>query len=180
MPLASRPALANLQPGSENYANITCLAVDMANAHVNYCKVQTSEQNLILLDAESTKLFVNCTLSDVRIILPSKSTLCTNGWAPGFATSAFAQQTQADYEYLRQFDFAADEPGGYIFRRRFQDRVELFDVRAEATWTRDCAAVVVVRGACLCLLFKDRKERNIFAAHVLERQGRLFAGNAQN
>lgn len=39
MPLSSRPVLTNLLFSSENYGNLTCLAVEMANAHVNYCKV---------------------------------------------------------------------------------------------------------------------------------------------
>lgn len=114
----------------------------------------------------------------MRLIVPSKNTLCAGSWATGFMTSAFAQQTQADYEYLRQFDFAVDEPDGYVFKRRFQDRVELFDIRDEATWTYDCSAVAVVRGACVCLLFKDRKERTLFATQVLKLQRSLFEAGA--
>lgn len=70
---------------------------------------------------------------------------------------------------MRHFDFAIDEPDGYVFKRRFQDRVELFDIRSEATWTCDCSAAVIVRGVCVCLLFKDRKERDYFAMQVLKR-----------
>ena len=180
MPLAYQPVLPNLQLSSENYGNLSCLAVDMTNAHVNYCKVQASEQNLILVDDESAKLFVNCGLEDVRLIVPSKNTLCPSSWASSFMTSAFAQQTLADYEYLRQYDFAVDESDSYIFKRRFQDRVELFDVRTEATWTHDCSVVLVIRGACVCLLFKDRKERTFFSVQVLRRQHKLFEGNQPN
>lgn len=42
MPLVWQPVLTGLQLSNENYGNLTCVAVDMANAHVNYCRVQAS------------------------------------------------------------------------------------------------------------------------------------------